>query len=565
MIMSARRSLAFDPSRFDSLTSPLLVGWVVTSTAALLYLAAAIVGMRRLPRGMLNDVIDGHRVLVSRNIGPALIGVLRARIVLPRWAAELCETERRLVLAHESEHASAGDPVLLVAGVGLAAVQAWNAALWIAVARLRFAIEADCDARVLARSVDVRSYARLLIRVHTQSAPMFAARLAFTGTTSRLESRIRRLLGTGRPRKIASAALAASCLIVVIASACFAPTPVRVYRDQSAPLARVATPQRPSATLDSAIGRAQTADQKLEPLEAAPAVAQSDRETVRPIEAQSRAPSTESPSQQGFQGLGCGRQAEGFLGPTFGALQRLARERHGDLFDQVQTTATVIAFAVDGASCMIVRDTVITIPLSGSYSANVLYSRAFPDLPEHAPEIGLGDARERQVPPIRGNPPLMILYAMNNVPRERASCQGVSVPTNSICTIDGEVVIRVMDSLRVLVATENQLFMFTSADPITQLVSRTLQFGHIEYADGAVSVRNLGDRTFVLSVRNGKPSPLGDQAAWRLDAGVGLSHYSPTPVPLDAIGRLKVAPCKDDDAPVGSCFGVDDRLIRFPR
>lgn len=562
-IAAMRRSLAFDPSRFDSLGGPLLVVWLATSAAALLYLAAAVAGMRRLRREMAAGVIDGHRVLISRNIGPALIGVVRPRIVLPRWAAELCETERRLVLAHESEHAAAGDPLLLIAGVVLVAIQAWNLPLWFAVARLRFSIESDCDARVLERSGDARSYGRLLVRVHMQSAPIFAARLAFTGTTSRLESRIRRLLGARRPRRLASAVLAAICLAIVSAAASFVPTPVKGPR---ASAARAAVPTRLAAAADAA----PTA-------ELSPTPAESSIERTSPVARHDSAdrPLLETrPPSSGMQaaldppsgGLGCGTQTEGFFGPTFAALRQAARERYPALFDQVQTTATVIAFAIDGTGCTIDRDTVLTIPSSGSYSANVLYARAFPELPEHSPEIGLGDAREREATSIRGNPALMILYALTNVPRERASCTGPTAPSNSICSIDGEVIVRVMDSVRVLVATENHLFMFTSAEPLADIHSATIRLGHVEYAGGAVRVLRWNpEPTIVLSVRNGGPSPFDGRPGRRYENGLGLSHYTPAPVPLDAVGRLKVAPCPDSDAPVGSCFEADGRLIRFPR
>ncbi len=564
-IAVVRRSLAFDPSRFDYLGTPLLVGWFATSIAALLYLGAAIVGMRRLIRDMPAGVMDGHHVFISSDIGPALIGVMRARIVLPRWAADLCEAERRYVLAHESEHAAAGDPLLLVAGVALVAIHVWNLPLWFAVSRLRFSIEADCDARVLGRAGDARSYGRLLVRVHTRSAPILAARLAFTGTTSRLESRIRRLLGTGRPRKLVSALLAASCVGIVTAAACIAPTPVRSLRQSVVGVARPVT-RAPRVAPSDTVGRAVIEPMRtVSNLAAMPSVARPDTAVPPSLEVLPPASNLEATVGQPSQGLGCGRQTEGFFGPTFNALRNAARARYAALFDQVQTTATVIAFAIDGTRCTIERDTVLTIPLSGSYSANVLYSRAFPDLPERSPEIGLGDAREREVPPIRGNPPLMILYALTNLPRERASCDGVS--TNIACSITGEVVVRVMDSVRVLVATENHLFMFTSAERLTTIASATIQRGHVEYADGALSVLSLSGRMpmTVFSVRNGKTPRIGERAERRFDAGLGLSHYAPTPVPLDAIGRLKVAPCSDSDAPLGSCFEVDGKLIRFPR
>jgi hypothetical protein len=567
IVAEARQSLAFDPSRFESLSTRLLVAWLTTSGAAVLYLAAAIVGMRRLTRDMPLSVIDGHRVLMSRDIGPALIGVVRARIVLPRWTAELSEGERRLVLAHEWEHAAAGDPLLLVAGVALVAIQAWNVALWFAVARLRLSIESDCDSRVLRHSGDPGSYGRLLVRVHTRSVPIFAARLAFTSTTSKLESRIQRLLGAGRPKKIASALSAASWIVILTAAACLAPTPVRASRANVLPAVHTSAAPRPTTASERAVAKSEPSEQASARLEPSSVIARSDDSAASTFEAIPRASIAQSVPGQVSRELGCGRQSEGFAGPTFAALRNVARERYGSLFQQVQTTPTVIAFAVDGTNCTIRRDTVLTIPVSGSYSANVLYSRAFPELPEHSPEIGLGDAREREVAPIRGNPPLMILYALTNIPRERASCSGVSVSANSTCSITGEVVIRVMDSTRVLIATESHLFMFTSADPMASVESQTIQRGHIEYADGAVSVLALSGSmpTTVFNVRNGTTPRLGEHAEQRFDAGVGLSHYAPTPVPLDAIGRLRVTPCPDSDTPVGSCFEADGKVIRFPR
>src|SRR6185503_3182437 len=104
---------------------------------------------------------------------PALLGVLRSRIVLPEWVLQLPARERDAILAHERNHAAAHDPAMLVAAVLVVALQPWNVALWALLARLHTAIEADCDRRVLDAMADCdgRWYGRLLISVYERTTP----------------------------------------------------------------------------------------------------------------------------------------------------------------------------------------------------------------------------------------------------------------------------------------------------------------------------------------------------------------------------------------------------------
>ena len=107
--------------------------------------------------------MEGERVLVSPDVGPAVIGWFRGTVVLPEWALGLEPDWRRLVLAHEREHVRAHDPALLALGILALVLLPGNAALWWQVRRLRLAVELDCDERVLRAHPDVGAYGGLLL------------------------------------------------------------------------------------------------------------------------------------------------------------------------------------------------------------------------------------------------------------------------------------------------------------------------------------------------------------------------------------------------------------------
>ena len=52
----------------------------------------------------------GMEVLVSEQTGPAAMGLLRPRVVVPSWAFSLEPEELEMVLLHEQEHLRARDP-----------------------------------------------------------------------------------------------------------------------------------------------------------------------------------------------------------------------------------------------------------------------------------------------------------------------------------------------------------------------------------------------------------------------------------------------------------------------
>lgn len=222
-------STTFPPMRslsLDDLDAVLIWAWGLSSAAVLLSLGAAAARLAALRRSWRSATVDGRVVLVSDNVGPALAGLWRPRVVLPEWALHLGEQDRRLMLAHEEEHVRARDPWLLAGAAASVVLAPWNAVLWWQVRRLRLAVEMDCDARVLARGGDTSEYAELLLRVGERRARLPLGAPALGEPVSFLGRRIRRMV-TALPRWRWAGATAASIVAAAtIIAACAAPRPV---------------------------------------------------------------------------------------------------------------------------------------------------------------------------------------------------------------------------------------------------------------------------------------------------------------------------------------------------
>jgi beta-lactamase regulating signal transducer with metallopeptidase domain len=211
-----------------ALDRPLGLGWMAASAGTLLVLGAMQMALLRRRRGWRRGEVDGVPVLVSPNTGPAVIGFVRGRIVLPEWVLASDGETRRLVLAHEQEHVRAGDTRLLMAALAAVAVAPWNPALWWQLRRLRLAMEVDCDARVLRARGGVREYGAVLLELGRRVSHGALGAAAFSEPTSFLERRIRIMTSTTTRARLARAAALASvtALCAVAASATPRPAPL---------------------------------------------------------------------------------------------------------------------------------------------------------------------------------------------------------------------------------------------------------------------------------------------------------------------------------------------------
>jgi hypothetical protein len=207
------------------LDRPLAIAWGASSALVALALAGMAAALRHRRRQWARAEVDGVSILISCDTGPAVVGLLRSRIVLPRWAVDGDEEARRLVLEHEREHVRAGDPRLLAGGLVAAALMPWNPAVWWQLRRLRLAVEVDCDARVLRRRADVRAYGSVLLEVGRRTVHSRLAAAAFAEPVSTLERRIRIMTAPRARRPLLRAAGFGMLAAVLAAAACAAPPP----------------------------------------------------------------------------------------------------------------------------------------------------------------------------------------------------------------------------------------------------------------------------------------------------------------------------------------------------
>ncbi|MDE2677528.1 MAG: hypothetical protein OXI76_06450 [Gemmatimonadota bacterium] len=199
--------------------------WGFASLAALILIGTVLVAAALARRRWDRRRIAGEDVYVSRRFGPALVGVVKPAIVVPRWVLKYGDVAGATVVRHEREHARAWDHLTLLYSALVVAAMPWNPVVWWMVLRLRTAVEIDCDRRVLASGIPAAEYGDLLLDIGSgrPAQPFFATTLV--GSQSMLERRLKAMRNQGiRVRK--SAMLLFGCTAVVTtAVACGVPAP----------------------------------------------------------------------------------------------------------------------------------------------------------------------------------------------------------------------------------------------------------------------------------------------------------------------------------------------------
>jgi beta-lactamase regulating signal transducer with metallopeptidase domain len=214
-------------ARVESWNGTINLLWHVASAALILWGVAGACRVWRILRGSyavsphrpLATAIDGVDVLVTRSIGPATVGLLRSRVVVPRWVLALPAAQRGYVIRHEDEHRRAHDATLLFLASLTLVLAPWHLALWWQLRRLHLAVELDCDTRVVNALGDATAYGETLLAVAQAASRGPRLQPALLGIGS-LERRLVALLDPTPLRRFErwlGPALVALILLVVLA------------------------------------------------------------------------------------------------------------------------------------------------------------------------------------------------------------------------------------------------------------------------------------------------------------------------------------------------------------
>jgi hypothetical protein len=171
---------------------PLLTrAWLAASFLLSVGLTASALHLSWWKRRWRISTVSGADVYVARDTGPAVVGILRPRIVVPAWILRASAVQQSMVIAHERSHIEAGDQKLLAVALCVLVCMPWNIPLWWQLRRLRKAIEVDCDARVLTCGHSATDYGELLLEVGQRQSVFIGAVAAMSEGVSFLEQRIR--------------------------------------------------------------------------------------------------------------------------------------------------------------------------------------------------------------------------------------------------------------------------------------------------------------------------------------------------------------------------------------
>jgi beta-lactamase regulating signal transducer with metallopeptidase domain len=216
------------PARRITLDTWLLGSWAAMSVLVVATLTMGWMQLRHRLQCAVDSEMNGARIAVTHDVGPAVVGIVRPRIVIPRWLLQEDAATQAIVIAHEQEHVRAHDVRLIGGALLIAMLLPWNLPLWWQLRRLRFAMEVDCDARVLRAGQSPSPYSAVLLRVATHLVPLRAAAAGLSESASSLEKRIRIMHTPPRQRWRLLAALLASCSVASIGVAANVTTPPAV-------------------------------------------------------------------------------------------------------------------------------------------------------------------------------------------------------------------------------------------------------------------------------------------------------------------------------------------------
>lgn len=160
----------FSIAPVDALVGLWLAGFAMS-------LAVLLVRQYRFLKAQRLESASGRvKVAGDSGFGPAVVGVLKPSIILPKdFAERYNKLERTLILAHEKAHIRAGDVRVNMVAVLLRAFNWFNPIAYLAVHQFKVDQELACDERVMQRHGQHRKlYAKTLLKSHlmAEAAPI---------------------------------------------------------------------------------------------------------------------------------------------------------------------------------------------------------------------------------------------------------------------------------------------------------------------------------------------------------------------------------------------------------
>ncbi len=210
----------------------LVLAWLVASVVLTLRWMVAARRLARTGASWPVRMLGGVRAWLTPDLGPAVAGVFRTRILVPSWLLSLPEEQRSLVLLHEEEHVRAKDPLLMAASRVARILAPWNPVVWLLSAQLLHSVELDCDRRVLRRRPDIATYGDTLLTVSARESALDSRPLVGAAAFAEAEVPLRRriIAMTTPPRAVtALGALTVLALgVVLLVSSCEVPVPIAI-------------------------------------------------------------------------------------------------------------------------------------------------------------------------------------------------------------------------------------------------------------------------------------------------------------------------------------------------
>lgn len=158
------------PTLAASLPSVSAILFAIWITGALASLAMVIVDHRRMT-ARLQLRREGSHYRGARDAGPAVVGLIRPRIVIPDGFEQRYDAvEQALVLSHEREHIRAGDAQVNAIAAVAQCLNWFNPLFYFARRLLRVDQELACDERVMRRhAARRRTYAEAMLKTQLSS------------------------------------------------------------------------------------------------------------------------------------------------------------------------------------------------------------------------------------------------------------------------------------------------------------------------------------------------------------------------------------------------------------